>query len=159
MKVNSKNTISFSISLLINVFELLLILLISFFYTLRVPYFKNSITNELTEYLNQELNTKIKVKEVSFGSFKTLELNDLLIPDQNGDTILYVPSVYLSIHKISLLSNSFHISKLVFNNAQFNIKKNKGATIYEFEYLLNKFENNQRKSKNYQLLILSLIHI
>ena len=153
MKVNSKNTISFLISLLINVFELLLILLISFFYTLRVPYFKNSITNELTEYLNQELNTEIKVKEVSFGSFKTLELNDLLIPDQNGDTILYVPSVYLSIHKISLLSNSFHISKLVFNNAQFNIKKNKGATIYEFEYLLNKFENNQRKSKNYQLLI------
>ena len=87
---------------------------------------------------------------MSLKSFKYFQLNELFIPDQNGDTILFIPKVSVDIGKISWINREFHFNELVLEDAQINIHKNKGSKKYEFQYLLNSFEKNQRKGKKYE---------
>jgi hypothetical protein len=153
LKVNFKNTISILIRLLFNLFEFLIVFIILLLFLIRLPFIQNSITKEFTQFLNTELSSEIQFKDVSLKSFKYFQLNELFIPDQNGDTILFAPKVFIDIGKISWTERQFYLDKLVLEKAQLNINKNKGIEKYEFEYLLKSFENNQRKGEKYEIKI------
>ena len=103
LKLESKNTISFSISLLVNLIELVLLLIILLFYSIRIPFVQNSIALQITQTINENLNSEIKIDEVSLRSFDYFQLNQILIPDLNGDTILFVPSAVIKVKKWNLL--------------------------------------------------------
>ena len=153
MKLESKNTISFSISLLVNLIELVLLLIILLFYSIRIPFVQNSIALQITHTINENLNSEIKIDEVSLRSFDYFQLNQILIPDLNGDTILFVPSAVIKVKKWNLLERSFHINKVLLKDPIINVKKNKGSANYEWKFLLKVFENTQRKSKNYNVKV------
>ena len=110
LKLESKNTISFSISLLVNLIELVLLLIILLFYSIRIPFIQNSIALQITHIINENLNSEIKIDEVSLRSFDHFQLNQNLIPDLNGDTILFVPSAVIKVNKWNFLERSFHIN-------------------------------------------------
>ena len=139
--------------MIFNLFEFSIILIILFLFLIRSSFVQNSISREFTQFLNSELSSKIELKEVSLKSFKYFQLNELFIPDQNGDTILFVPKVFVDIGKINWIKREFHFNKLVLEDAQINIQKNKGSKKYEFQYLLSSFERNQRKGKKYEIKI------
>ena len=139
--------------MIFNLFEFSIILIILFLFLIRSSFVQNSISREFTQFLNSELSSKIELKEVSLKSFKYFQLNELFIPDQNGDTILFVPKVFVDIGKINWIKREFHLNKLVLEDAQINIYKNKGSKKYEFQYLLSSFERNQRKGKKYEIKI------
>ena len=77
--------------MIFNLFEFSIIIIILFLLLIRSSFVQNSITKEVTQFLNSELSSEIDIKEVSLKSFKYFQLNELLIPDQNGDTILFIP--------------------------------------------------------------------
>ena len=139
--------------MIFNLFEFSIIIIILFLLLIRSSFVQNSITKEVTQFLNSELSSEIDIKEVSLKSFKYFQLNELFIPDQNGDTILFIPKVSVDIGKISWMNREFHFNELVLEDAQINIHKNKGSKKYEFQYLLNSFEKNQRKGKKYEIKI------
>ena len=105
---------------------------------------------EKIEIINENLNSEIKIDEVSLRSFDHFQLNHILIPDLNGDTILFVPSAVIKVNKWNLLERSFHINKVLLKDPIINVKKNKGSANYEWKFLLKVFENTQRKSKKYK---------
>ena len=153
LKLKSKNTISFSISLFLNLIESIIFILIIFFFVIRISFVQNSLSYQFTNIINENLKSNITIKEVSLRSFDHLQLNQILIPDLNGDTILFVPNAVIKFNNWDLLERNFQINKVLLRYPIINIKKNKGKEIYELEYLLKVFENTQRKGKKYKVNI------
>ena len=151
MKVNFKNTISILIRLIFNLFEFTVIIIILFLFLVRSSFIQNNITQKFTQFLNSELSSKIAIKEVSLKSFKYFELNELLIPDQNGDTILFVPKVFIDVEKISLKNRKFRFNKLVLEDGQINIHKNKESRNMNFNIYSVHLRKTREKVKNMKL--------
>ena len=139
--------------MIFNLLELSIFLIILFFFLIRFSFVQTKITKQFTTYLSKEINSDIQVGKVSLSNFTNLHLNQIFIPDLNGDTILFVPKVEIDIQDINWLDRKFNIDQVIFKDAKIILKKNPGKDKYEVEFLLNSFEKNQRQSKDYQLLI------
>ncbi|MEK9619564.1 MAG: translocation/assembly module TamB domain-containing protein [Flavobacteriales bacterium] len=122
-------------------------------FLIRFSFFQNKISKEFTNYLSSEINSDIRLEEVSLNGFSNLQLNKIFIPDLNGDTVLFVPKVVVDIQDINWLDRKFIINQVIFKDAEIVLRKNPGKKKYEIEFLLNSFKKNQRESKDYQLLI------
>ena len=147
LKLESKNTISFLISLLVNLIELVLLLIILLFYSIRIPFVQNSIALQITHTINENLNSEIKIDEVSLRSFEDFQLNQILIPDLNGDTILFVPSAVIKVKKWNLLERSFHINKVLLKDPIINVKKIKEVQIMNGNFYLKYLKTPREKVK------------
>ena len=128
-------------------------MIILFLFLIRFSFFQNKISKEVTNYLSNEINSDIRLGEVSLNGFTNLQLNQIFIPDLNGDTVLFVPKVVVDIKDINWLDRKFIIDQVVFKDAEIVLRKNPGKKKYEIEFLLNSFKKNQRESKDYQLFI------
>ena len=127
--------------------------MILFLFSIKFSFFQNKITKEFTNYLSNKMNSDIRLGEVSLNGFTNLHLNQIFIPDLNGDTILFVPKVVIDIQDINWLDRKFIIDQVIFKNAEIVLRKNPGKKKYEIEFLLNSFKKNQRESNEYELLI------
>ncbi len=148
VKIKFKNTISVLINVLFNLFELGLIILIIFIYLFRSYEVQSYIANEFTSYLKNNFGTNINVSKVKLKSFKSFEINDLLILDNVSDTILFVPNIELDLNQFKWIKNEYSIDDLVFKNAIINLRKRNGENFYDFEYLLSKFKNKSNDGKS-----------
>ena len=93
---------------------------------------QNSIALQITHIINENLNSEIKIDEVSLRSFDHFQLNQILIPDLNGDTILFVPNavikfnkwkhVYRRVHTLPTIPPNFvNASSRAINTIYFNL--------------------------------------
>ena len=117
-------------------------------FLIRFSFFQNKISKEFTNYLSSEINSDIRLEEVSLNGFSNLQLNKIFIPDLNGDTVLFVPKVVVDIQDINWLDRKFIIDQVIFKDAEIVLRKNPGKKKYEIEFLLNSFKKNQRESKD-----------
>ena len=92
-----------------NLIELFIFLIILFLFLIRFSFFQNKISKEVTNYLSNEINSDIRLGEVSLNGFTNLQLNQIFIPDLNGDTVLFVPKVVVDIQDINWLDRKFKI--------------------------------------------------
>ena len=122
-------------------------------FLIRFSFFQNKITKEVTNYVSNEINSKIRIGKVSLNGFTNLQFNQIFVPDLNGDTILFVPKAVVDIEDINWLDRKFIIDEVVFKDAEIVLRKNPGKKKYEIEFLLNSFKKNQRESNDYRLLI------
>ena len=148
-----KNTISILIRLIFNLFEFSILFTILFFYLFRIPSIQTKLADQFTFFLNKELNSEIQLDKVVLKSFEDLQINNILIPDLNGDTILYIPKTRIKIKNFDFLDRKLEISILKLDNPEVILKRKKGNDKYEFEFLLKTFEKKQRESGNYEILI------
>ena len=153
MKDYFKNTISILIRLIFNLFEFSILFAILFFYLFRIPSIQTKLADQFTFFLNKELNSEIQLDKVVLKSFQDLQINNIFIPDLNGDTILYIPKTRIKIKNFDFLDRKFEISILKLDNPEVILKRKKGNDKYEFEFLLKTFEKQQRESGNYEILI------
>ena len=128
-------------------------MIILFLFLIRFSFFQNKISKEVTNYISNEINSKIRIGKVSLNGFTNLQFNQIFVPDLNGDTILFVPKAVVDIEDINWLDRKFIIDEVVFKDAEIVLRKNPGKKKYEIEFLLNSFKKNQRESNDYRLLI------
>ena len=128
-------------------------MIILLLFLIRFSFFQNKISKEVTNYLSNEINSEIRIGKVSINGFTNFQLNQIFVPDLNGDTVLFVPKVVVDIQDVNWLDRKFIINQVIFKDAQIVLRKNPGKKKYEIEFLLNSFKKNQRESKDYQLLI------
>ena len=133
-------------------------LFIFFFYLFRFYGVQTIITQQLTSYVNDELNINVGIKGVKLKNFKNFELNEILIPDLYGDTIVYIPIMKINLEQIKIINNKYIINDLTIKDAQFNVRKNKNSEEYDYEYLLRNLNYNpEKKNSSLSLEIKSLI--
>ncbi len=65
------------------------LLMIIFWYALKLKSVQNYLVDKATTFLSDELNTKVEVGRVDFSLFSNVLLDSVLIEHPNGDTLLY----------------------------------------------------------------------
>lgn len=137
-----KKTYKIALKILLSVLVLILVLWI----LLQTPFFQNFITDQITKKLGKELNTTISVGHVNFELFDRMRLDNTLILDQNGDTLLYADAVRINITNWFFLKRAIELKYIGLDNAEVVLERNSSAWNYQF--LLDYFSSPPKDKKN-----------
>ena len=85
-----------------------------------------------TSQLSTTFKARISVGGVQVSLFKSIILEDVLIEDQNQDTLLYVGNLKLQIDSLNLLAKKVHFGDLNFEDSKINLSKDKKGFNYQF---------------------------
>ena len=73
-------------------------------------------------YLSAELNVRVEVSKVDIQLFRKVILKDVFIQDQQLDTLVFIPSLDVSIGRFNIKQKQFVLSELSLNGARIGIK-------------------------------------
>lgn len=143
-----------------------ILLLVGSWLILRSPVVQTWLVQKITSHFSEKLNTTISIKGVSVSFFNKVIIEEVLVNDQEGDSLLFVHDIKASIESISLKRREIGISKFELNKTHLNIKTDSaGQNNYQFildafsqkdptpsdslrfNFLLKKFEFNDARMK------------
>ena len=99
------------------------------------------ISGFLASKASQNLNAEISVSSVHYSFFKRLELTDLYIEDQRGDTLFYSESTRIRIKQFKPRDKNIHLAYVDLENFQMKLFINKD-TINNLKFLVEALRND-----------------
>jgi hypothetical protein len=127
--------------LLITVSILILVLLMAFL-LLRTPSVQTWIVNKVTSKINENIETPVSIGGVHYSFFNRLLVTDLLLLDQNTDTLIFTSKAIVGIRRLGIKSKSIRLSKVSLYDPQFNIVTD-SAGISNLSWFLSQFEKDE----------------
>lgn len=107
---------------------LLFLLLLPFVVTLlfHVPVIQHWASGKLTTYLSEKMEADVSLSRIDVSMFKGLSLNDFTIRDLQGDTLMNVKSLDVSLSRnlFSLLKKRVEIKSIAHVNPKFSLETN-----------------------------------
>jgi hypothetical protein len=79
---------------------------------LRTPVFQSYIVKQFSAFISKKVGTQISIGKVSYTYFNKLIVYDLLIMDQNNDTLLATQQLSLKIREFNPASNRYKFGKI-----------------------------------------------
>lgn len=123
------------LSLPIELFGFLFLLLIFAFYLLRQPSIQSFAAERALNYLAQKTETRITADSVYIDVFEKLYFKNLYIEDWDCDTLFFAQHLQVGIHSLDIWQQSLHLSSLEIDDAYIDMHRKKGEMM-NFEYLL-----------------------
>jgi hypothetical protein len=81
-------------------------------FVLRMPAVQTMLVRRITDHISEEFKSTISVGKVNFQFFNKLNMNDILIKDQNNDTLIYTQNLSAVIRKLDLKKKIFSLGKV-----------------------------------------------
>lgn len=99
------------------------------------------VAKKAASYLSEELNTTVSLSGIYIKPFKSLVLEDLLVLDQQKDTLLNTPKFLVDLNQFSLKQRIIDISSIQVNNGLFSLKSYKDGST-NLDFILNYFKSS-----------------
>ena len=101
-------------------------LLLAFFLLLgllRLPVVQKPLAGLVANALTRDLGLEVRVGGVDFNSINRLQINDLLILYEQGDTLFYAGEMYATTKRplTSMIRRSLEVNEIALNGAQLNL--------------------------------------
>ncbi len=126
-------------------FAVIILLLGASYSALQSSWVQTRVTQIVASRLSEQLNANILVGKVDIGFFKKLHLEEVLIKDQNNDTLLFSPLITARIDTLKIKKRRITIDELVFKNSTLNISRD-SAQIFNFRFILDALGYPKRKN-------------
>ncbi|WP_442588882.1 translocation/assembly module TamB domain-containing protein [Pedobacter sp. AW31-3R] len=84
------------------------------------------VAKKAADYLSKELHTKISLSSIYIRPFKYVIIEDLLVLDQQKDTLLNTPKFIVDLNKLSLKERILDVNTVQLNDGAFFLKSYKG---------------------------------
>lgn len=111
----------------------------------QIPWVQSKAAKRLAAYLSKELHTTVSVNKVWLGLFTSVNLEDLYIEDQMGDTLLYAHQLDASHSGLhTLLSRKLRINSLHLKGAELNLSRPEGSENFNIQFLLDYFKRPEQ---------------
>ena len=131
---------SFKIGL--SVLGTVFILLFCSYFIIQSPVVQTYLVRKLTEHFSQKYNTTVTIKGVSISFFNKVILEDVLVMDQNNDSLLYVHELVASINSFNIKKRTAGINKLELNNTFLKIDSDSAGTS-NYQFLVDLFAKKE----------------
>ena len=95
-------------------------------------------------YLSAELNVRVEVSKVDIQLFRKVILKDVFIQDQQLDTLVFIPSLDVSIGRFHFKEKQFVLSELSLTGARIGIKHYKEPREYNMQFLIDYFSSAEK---------------
>ena len=83
-----------------------------FYLALQISDVQTFVIKRITNQLSQNFKSTISVGKIKYKFFNSLIISDLLIKDQNNDTLLYSPGVTTGIKRLDFRNMSFRLGRV-----------------------------------------------
>ena len=111
---------------------MVLFLLVVSLIAIRSPYVQSKLVAFVADRLAQELGTQVEVGRVDLEFFRSLVLEEVLIEDQQSDTLLYVDKLMCSINRLQFRKSIFSFRDLELEGVLFDLKMNGSCSAVAF---------------------------
>lgn len=120
-----------------------------------IPQVQSYYGGKLTDNFNKAYQTDLNVKGLKVNYKGNIVLEDLLLRDDYGDTIIYAKTLSTSLVNLSNLSGTnLHFSNTEFQQLKFKLKQYRGEKDDEFTKFIEKLSDTTSKSSEpFQLKI------
>jgi hypothetical protein len=112
---------------------------------------QNFVVDKITHELSRHYNTRFSVGYVRYTFFNTLHLDDILVEDLSGDTLLQASSFDANFNLWKLFRRQVSISSLTLNEVNFHLKKEPDGSM-NFAFLFER-EKPKKDSAIFELNI------
>lgn len=114
------------------------------------------VAKKAAAYLSSELNTTISLHSIYLKPFKSVVIEDLLVLDQQKDTLLSTPKFIVDLNLLSFEKRIIDVNTVQVNNGSFFLKsykgKNKGTNL---DFIIDYFDSGtttvKKKNKPYKI--------
>ena len=87
-------------------------LILLLFFILQISSVQTFIVQKITYRISKEFNSTVQIGKVEYEFFDRLIINDLLIKDQNNDTMIYAQRAITGIRKLHIRNNILKLGKI-----------------------------------------------
>lgn len=120
---------------------ILVVLLVAAYFAFRSPAVQTWVAQKLGNYLADELNTKITIQGVDIKFFTSIELENLYVEDQHGDTLLDAPSFVVNLSEFDYNAQHVRLDAITLTNANIKLKKYEGEKGLNFRFFVQYFKS------------------
>lgn len=124
---------------------LLLVLLFSLAFLLRIPAVQQYVVNTITDYLSSELKTEVQIAKVHLSFFDDVLFENFYVEDQAGDTLIYAKRLEANFNTglFALLQKRLELNELTLHHAELNTKRRNGKLVDNLQFIVDYFEQRQ----------------
>ena len=144
-------------------FLFLFILLIAGWFILQNEKVQNYLLAEVTDYLSEELETKVDARRIDYRFFDKLVLEDFYVEDYRGDTLLFSRELKASfdLNLLKVIRKNYDIKDIYLTNARLKIFRDSAAQYSNLDLILKKIikEKKSGPSNTGKPTILSVDHL
>jgi hypothetical protein len=106
---------------------------------LQFPYVQTFMVRRIADHFSEELKSSITVGKINYRFFNRLVINDLLIKDQNYDTLIYSEEVSVAIKGLSFKANSIQLGKILLEKPRVSLVTDTTG-LMNLTWYLNRFK-------------------
>ncbi len=107
------------------------------------------LTQKLATHFSEKIGSTIKIGRVDIAFFNRVILEDVLVEDQQADTLLFVHSVTAKIDTLKIWKRRVALSRLKLDDSFIHIAKDTAGT-YNFGFLTDSLKNPQKSKMEWQ---------
>jgi TamB, inner membrane protein subunit of TAM complex len=130
-----------------NVLFVLALLLAILYFVLQLPTVQNWLMAKITAQLEEDLQTKVRIRHLNLAFFDNVVLEGLYIEDQRGDTLLYAESFSAGLNSnvLSLLSGGpWEFNEVSLQRARFHLRRYEGQRMDNLQFLIDYFTGEKK---------------
>jgi len=106
---------------------------------INVTAVQSYLAGRVIKGIRDKSGTTIRLQSVEIALPNSVQINDLYIQDQMGDTLLCMKSLKVKIGLFGLLRNEISINQAELNNAVINVSRKDTAKGFNYQYLVDLF--------------------
>ena len=138
-----------TITILFNLFELVVLLVVVLLFLLRLGAFQDYIGKKIINSISAEWSDHLTVGSLSVNDFSSIHFFDLSFNEPNGDTAIYLSELHIEIDEINLFERVYGLNSVKLKGAIINLHKQKDETKYNLELLFNSKKPKENVSSSF----------
>jgi len=115
--------------------------------TLLLPSVQLYLTNKASEITEKQFGIKTEIDHIYIRPPQTVSLDGFYIPDEHGDTLLYIGKLRLNAGLFDLLHKKINVETLNIDHITSKINRQPGDSTFNFQFIIDAFSANKTKPK------------
>lgn len=133
---------------LFGIIEWILLFLIVFAFAIRTSPVQTYLATFATDYLSEELGTKVSVEKLDIVFIDRVDLKGFLLLNQHQtDTIASVKSLLVNVDGLSSFANKIAINSVTLDGGVVKLEKEKATGALNLKFVIDYFKSNKKKKK------------
>lgn len=126
---------------------------VGFYVAVNQPRVQTWLTQTIASILSSQINADVSVGSVHIKFFKRIEVRDVYVEDQQGDTLLYAQRLYANLGRLQPFKNKYDVKKIELKGTYVNLYQQPGSDHFNYQFLLDSLlsKNKQPDTSSTQI--------
>ncbi len=142
---------------LLFIIEYSLIIIIFLAFAIKTPSFQTFLADQAVKYISKSFDAPVTLGKIDISFFDRAYFDELYIPDQRGDTLIYLEEFFVNVSDFDLNKLRFDIDQVAMNGAHVELKKYKDRDHMNYQFLIDMFKSDQpSEDQNFEINLAAL---